>query len=127
MICTFITTSLALALATSAIAPVTYGPRPFFLVDDMSPSPLKTKLKECMGQTPATSLFSLGHRGAPVQFPEHTRESYLAAARSGAGIVECSLFAMKPFSSSHSSGLPPIFTNVSLCTCFAMQRRRDLY
>ena len=25
--------------------------------------------------------FSIGHRGAPLQFPEHTRESYEAAAR----------------------------------------------
>src|SRR5690606_15657957 len=29
------------------------------------------------------------HRGAPMQFPEHTKESYEAAARMGAGIVEC--------------------------------------
>ena len=33
--------------------------------------------------------FSIGHRGAPLQFPEHTRESYLAAAKMGAGILEC--------------------------------------
>lgn len=35
------------------------------------------------------SDFSIGHRGAAMQFPEHTRESYQAAARMGAGIVEC--------------------------------------
>jgi glycerophosphoryl diester phosphodiesterase len=33
--------------------------------------------------------FSIGHRGAALQFPEHTKESYEAAARMGAGIVEC--------------------------------------
>jgi len=33
--------------------------------------------------------FSIGHRGAAMQFPEHTKESYEAAARMGAGIVEC--------------------------------------
>jgi len=33
--------------------------------------------------------FSIGHRGAALQFPEHTRESYVAAARMGAGILEC--------------------------------------
>ena len=33
--------------------------------------------------------FSIGHRGAPMQFPEHTQESYQAAARMGAGILEC--------------------------------------
>jgi glycerophosphoryl diester phosphodiesterase len=36
-----------------------------------------------------SSDFSIGHRGAALQFPEHTQESYLAAARMGAGIVEC--------------------------------------
>ena len=35
------------------------------------------------------SDFSIGHRGAPLQFPEHTKESYEAAARMGAGILEC--------------------------------------
>ena len=35
------------------------------------------------------SDFSIAHRGAPLQFPEHTRESYEAAARMGAGICEC--------------------------------------
>ncbi|TMP65107.1 glycerophosphodiester phosphodiesterase, partial [Pseudoalteromonas sp. S1609] len=34
-------------------------------------------------------VFSIGHRGAPMQYPEHTKESYIAAARMGAGIVEC--------------------------------------
>ncbi len=33
--------------------------------------------------------FSIGHRGAGLQFPEHTQESYEAAARMGAGIIEC--------------------------------------
>ena len=33
--------------------------------------------------------FSIGHRGACMQFPEHTLESYVAAARQGAGIIEC--------------------------------------
>ena len=33
--------------------------------------------------------FSIGHRGAALQFPEHSKESYEAGARMGAGIVEC--------------------------------------
>ena len=33
--------------------------------------------------------FSIGHRGAALQFPEHTREAYEAGARMGAGILEC--------------------------------------
>jgi glycerophosphoryl diester phosphodiesterase len=35
------------------------------------------------------SDFSIGHRGACMQYPEHTLESYKAAALMGAGIIEC--------------------------------------
>jgi glycerophosphoryl diester phosphodiesterase len=65
------------------------GPRPYYLVDDMSPSPLKTALERCSDKPIRKSDFSIGHRGAALQFPEHTKESYAAAARMGAGIVEC--------------------------------------
>lgn len=66
------------------------GPRPFFLVDDMTESPLKQQLQQCTNRPAFTrSDFSIGHRGASMQFPEHTRQSYMAAARMGAGIVEC--------------------------------------
>ena len=65
------------------------GPRPFYLVDDMQPGKLKSKLEKCTGGPFKRSDFSIGHRGAGLQFPEHTKESYVAAARMGAGIVEC--------------------------------------
>lgn len=67
------------------------GPRPFFLVDDMSEGALRRELQACMKRTDAyaRSDFSIGHRGAALQFPEHTRESYQAAAVMGAGIIEC--------------------------------------
>ncbi len=65
------------------------GPRPFFLVDDMSEGALKNKLKSCANSVSRKTEFSIGHRGAALQFPEHTKESYLAAARMGAGIIEC--------------------------------------
>jgi glycerophosphoryl diester phosphodiesterase len=68
---------------------VQLGPRPFYLVDDMDESGLKRKLEECSEEPSRRSDFSIGHRGAALQFPEHTRESYLAAARMGAGILEC--------------------------------------
>lgn len=72
-------------------ASVQLGPRPFFLADDMQEGPLKRQLQQCaqtrQHYTPRD--FSIGHRGAPMQFPEHTAESYTAAARMGAGIVEC--------------------------------------
>ncbi len=64
------------------------GPRPFYLVDKMKDGPLKQKLQQCTGPFHKTD-FSIGHRGAPLQFPEHTKESYQAAARMGAGVIEC--------------------------------------
>lgn len=75
----------------NAIGSVQLGPRPFFLADDMADSPLKRRLQHCAATREhfRPTLFSIGHRGAALQFPEHTRESYEAAARSGAGIVEC--------------------------------------
>ena len=54
----------------------------------MKDGPLKTTLKQCTGPFRKTD-FSIGHRGAPLQFPEHTKESYEAAARMGAGVIEC--------------------------------------
>ena len=68
---------------------VEYGPRPYYLIDRMREGPLKERLRSCAGQEASPSLFSIGHRGAPMQFPEHTVESNLAAARMGAGILEC--------------------------------------
>ncbi len=86
-----------IAAATLAVAPVfaqsvdrvDYGPRPLYLIDRMADGALKDKLQSCVGQVASQSLFSIGHRGAPMQFPEHTVESNVAAARMGAGILEC--------------------------------------
>ncbi|MFO1329419.1 MAG: glycerophosphodiester phosphodiesterase family protein [Rubrivivax sp.] len=82
--------SLAAQPAPTAFA-AQLGPRPFFLVDDMSEGPLKAELQACMARTTVygRSSFSIAHRGAPLQFPEHTLESYRAAARMGAGVLEC--------------------------------------
>jgi glycerophosphoryl diester phosphodiesterase len=73
------------------IASVQLGPRPFFLVNDMPEGALKKRLQHCAATREhyRPTLFSIGHRGAALQFPEHTKESYEAAARMGAGIVEC--------------------------------------
>lgn len=68
---------------------VQLGPRPSFLVEDMDESSLKTKLQQCSEGPFKRTDFSIGHRGAALQFPEHTKESYMAAARMGAGIIEC--------------------------------------
>jgi len=86
---------LSLALAAPALAQTVplpreaqIGPRPFYLVDKMKDGPLKEKLSQCTGPF-HKSDFSIGHRGAALEFPEHSRESYTAAARMGAGIIEC--------------------------------------
>jgi glycerophosphoryl diester phosphodiesterase len=73
------------------VASVQLGPRPFFLANEMAEGPLKRRLQHCAATREhyRPTLFSIGHRGAPLQFPEHTKESYEAAARMGAGIVEC--------------------------------------
>nr|WP_236549796.1 glycerophosphodiester phosphodiesterase family protein [Profundibacterium mesophilum] len=68
---------------------MSYGQRPAYLVDKMPDGTLKDELSACMGQTPQRTAFSIGHRGAPLMFPEHTVQSNRAAARQGAGILEC--------------------------------------
>jgi glycerophosphoryl diester phosphodiesterase len=65
------------------------GDRPFYLVEGMDEGPLKKKLEQCERGPFYKTDFSIAHRGAPLQFPEHTKESYEAGARQGAGIVEC--------------------------------------
>lgn len=68
---------------------VQLGPRPFYLVDNMQAGKLKDELNECAKGPFRKTDFSIGHRGAAMQFPEHTKESYEAAVVMGAGIVEC--------------------------------------
>jgi glycerophosphoryl diester phosphodiesterase len=98
-----ITVTLAILIGTAASAAaqdtenssqgigrhIQLGPRPYFLVQDMETSSLKRELQSCFDDPLKKTDFSIGHRGAALQFPEHTRESYEAAARMGAGIVEC--------------------------------------
>lgn len=89
-----VTSSIALLIGVSSMAmagnePAQVGPRPLYLVSDMENSPLKTKLESCSNGPFHRSDFSIGHRGAAMQFPEHTKESYLAAIAMGAGVLEC--------------------------------------
>jgi glycerophosphoryl diester phosphodiesterase len=66
-----------------------WGHGPYFLVNDMQESRLKRELLSCADGPFKKTDFSIGHRGAALQFPEHTVEAYQAGARMGAGIVEC--------------------------------------
>jgi glycerophosphoryl diester phosphodiesterase len=68
---------------------VQVGPRPYFLVQDMDEGPLKAKLSSCSEHPMRPTQFSIGHRGAALQFPEETVQSIEAGARMGAGILEC--------------------------------------
>lgn len=93
----FFRTVLAVAAVTAMLSPfaahadenVQLGPRPFFLVDDMAKSPLRDKLKQCEKGPFYKTNFSIGHRGAALQFPEETAQSIKAGAKMGAGILEC--------------------------------------
>lgn len=75
--------------AVQPITAVELGPRPFWLAEALPDGELRDSLQRCNTENIRPHPFSIGHRGAPLQFPEHTRESYLAAARMGAGILEC--------------------------------------
>jgi glycerophosphoryl diester phosphodiesterase len=63
--------------------------RSLALIDQLAEGPLRARLEACRDLPLRPSRFSIAHRGAPLRYPEHTRESYLAAARMGAGVIEC--------------------------------------
>ena len=65
------------------------GPRPFYLTQLRPEGELKQQLQACQQQPFYRHDFSIGHRGAPLQFAEHSQQSYQAAIAMGAGIVEC--------------------------------------
>ncbi|KAH7132610.1 PLC-like phosphodiesterase [Dendryphion nanum] len=97
--------SLLLGTASAAVVPKSYGnhghhgnkinvqvgPRPEWLVNNMDAGPLKEKLLKCSEGPFQVSDFVFSHRGAPLQFPEHTLEGYRAARREGAGVIECDI------------------------------------
>ena len=80
--------AIMLASTSSHAAEPQLGPRPFYLVSKMKDGTLKDQLSQCSGPFRKTD-FSIAHRGAPLMFPEHSKESYEAAAHMGAGVIEC--------------------------------------
>ena len=62
-------------LAQTESGAIQLGPRPLFLVDRMDKSELQETLRGCAAGPFSRTSFSIGHRGAPLQFPEHSRES----------------------------------------------------
>ncbi|KAF0720292.1 hypothetical protein As57867_000410, partial [Aphanomyces stellatus] len=86
--------ALAALAATVAAVPgptrqISVGPRPYFLTQQLPDGELKAKLESCADMPMEPNSFAVAHRGACLQFPEHTRESAIAAARLGAGTIEC--------------------------------------
>lgn len=72
------------------IKQIQLGPRPYYLVNDLEEGPLKKKLSSCTEMDTKSSSWSIAHRGGgTLQFPEHSKESNLAGARMGAGMLEC--------------------------------------
>lgn len=80
---------------SSARPPLQLGTRPAWLVSQMQPSALRDKLHACtMDRTllwRGVSGFSISHRGAPLEYPEHTREGYVTAAAMASGWMECDI------------------------------------
>lgn len=68
---------------------VVLGDRPSSLVALLPAGELKTRLESCDVSDVRPQPFSIGHRGAPFAFPEHSVEGYEAAASQGAGVIEC--------------------------------------
>ena len=60
-----------------------------YLVDGLAQGSLKTQLTQCLSLPLQASDFSISHRGAPMGYPEHSKEGYLAAIEMGAGLIEC--------------------------------------
>lgn len=86
-----LTTALLIASGQSGAqqAPLVLGDRPALLASLMNESPLQHKLVHCDLNGINRSDLSFGHRGAPLQFAEHTREGYITAANQGATVLEC--------------------------------------
>lgn len=69
---------------------ISLGPRPYYLIDNMTDSPLKQRLRSCENGPFSVTDFSMGHRGGgTLQIPEATAECTLAGARMGSGVLEC--------------------------------------
>lgn len=83
-------TACSVAVGTSP-----FGPRPADLIAQMEPGPLRETLSACLGQPLRKTTFSMGHRGAPMMYPEHSVEGNLAAARMGAGSLDCDVVFTK--------------------------------
>jgi len=88
ILCSAASLTTSQVIAESTETPNT-GSRPAELIALLPGGELRSKLESCATNTTVRTDFSIGHRGAPLGYPEHTREGYIAAAEMGAGILEC--------------------------------------
>jgi glycerophosphoryl diester phosphodiesterase len=63
--------------------------RPRQLLQSLTDPVLKQALLSCQKKPLQPTKLSIAHRGAPLKYAEHTKESYQAAASMGAGLIEC--------------------------------------
>ena len=82
---------LTMLMLTAGAAQAEVDPtnRALSLAADLAAGALKDQLQNCASGPFTPTEFSIAHRGAPLGYPEHSREGYIAAAKMGAGIIEC--------------------------------------
>ena len=81
--------AMLMLAAGAAQAEVDPTNRALTLAADLPAGALKDQLLNCASGPFYPTEFAIAHRGAPLGYPEHSREGYVAAANMGAGIIEC--------------------------------------
>ena len=81
--------AMLMLAAGAAQAKVDPTNRALTLAADLPAGALKDQLQNCASGPFYPTEFAIAHRGAPLGYPEHSREGYIAAANMGAGIIEC--------------------------------------
>lgn len=77
------------ASARSTTSTVPALRRSISLAQSLTDKELKKTLLSCENTPQTKSNFAIGHRGAPLKYAEHTKQSYVASAKMGAGMIEC--------------------------------------
>ena len=85
-LCWFIAFGTQAAAVAETVNPTT---RALDLSQDLPAGELQSRLQSCASGPFYATDFSIAHRGAPLGYPEHSREGYIAAASQGAGVIEC--------------------------------------
>lgn len=89
--CTLLLTVLITSISVTHASAPEAAPteRALTLTTSVLNDSLKKRLQSCATADFYATDFAIAHRGAPLGYPEHSREGYTAAAKQGAGIIEC--------------------------------------